>query len=357
MGPMPRVQAIAGRLRSLIRRVGFFRLSILVIIVLVLADAIAGWPVSVWPTIGICAADNEIRGDKRAALEQVSLNFVQALADSNVEAAYTALSPEAKQAVPRDKLAALVASTIRPLAPFSDVRVVQIYLLNVITSASNARTICGSPASPEGWVSVAVRSGAEQAHVLVDAQTKNNGWTFTLSLASEQNWRVNYFHLAPSSLAGKTARDMWDLARSEQQSKRNFNAAILYQTASQLAYRGPNFQLGISSEIQKEALKLQLPPELQGQPPFVWKFGGDEYKIRSVGPIGVGGKIYLMVTQETAPWSADQEADQRNRTLIADFKRAIPEYSSAFAGLVVSAKESGGNRIFRTVDDMVAAPK
>ena len=150
---------------------------------------------------------------------------------------------------------------------------------------------------------------------------------------------------------------MWDLARSEQQTKHDFNAAVLYQTASQLAYRGPNFQLGIYSEIQKEILKLQLPPELQGQPPFVWKFGGDEYKVLNVGPIGVGGKIYLMVTQEIAPWGADQEADQRNRALIADFERAVPEYSSAFAGLVVGAKESGGNRIFRTVDDTATAPK
>ena len=255
---MPRVRANTARLLWRLRRVGFVRLSIAAIIVLVLADVIAGWPVRVWPTIGICAADNEIREDKRAALEQVSLSFVQALGYFNIEAVYTALSPGAKQALPRDKVAALVAGTIRPLAPFSNVQVVQTYLLEAITNASSARTICGSQASPGGWVSVAVGPAAEQAHVLVNAQTKNNGWTFTLWLSSEQNWRVDYFHLTASSIVGKTTHEMWDLARSEQQSNRNFNAAILYQTASQLAYRGPNFQLGIYPEIQKDALEAAV---------------------------------------------------------------------------------------------------
>lgn len=326
-------------------------------IILALGSVMAGGPAIAQLTAVSCATNDEIPADKRAVLEQAALGFVQALIDFNAEAAYTALSPEAKQAVPQDKLATLIAAAIRPMAPFSDVHVAQIHLVKAATSAPNARALCGSLASPEGWVSVAVKPIAEQAHILIDAQTRNNGWAFTLWLTPEPDWRVAYFQLTASSMVGKTAHDIWDLARSEQQARHDFNAAILYRAANQLAYRGPNFQLGISSEIQKEMQKMRLPSELQGQAPFIWKFSGGEYKVLDIGPIGVGGKIYLMITQEIAPWGADQEADQRNRALIADFKRAVPEYSSVFAGLLVGAKESGGNRFFRTVDDAATAPK
>lgn len=119
--------------------------------------------------------------------------------------------------------------------------------------------------------------------------------------------------------------------------------------ANQLAFRGPDFQLGIEPEIKKEMSSLQVPSELQGNPPFAWKFADDNFKILTVGPIGVGGKIYLTINQEVAPWAADQEADKRNRALISDFISTVPEYTNAFAGLVVGAIEAGGHRGFRTV--------
>jgi hypothetical protein len=49
--------------------------------------------------------------------------------------------------------------------------------------------------------------------------------------------------------------------------------------------------------------------------------------------------------------SKDEEADQKNRDLIAAFGRAYPEYRDAFAGLVFRAHERGGNRGFGTVDE------
>jgi hypothetical protein len=327
------------------------------IIMLVLSGGIVDLPAVAQPTMATCATGDEIPADKRATIEQTSLRFVQALVSFNAEAAYTELSSGAKQAVSRDKVAALIAQIIQPIAPFSAVRVAQIHLVKVVASAPTARVVCGSSARPEDWVSVAAKPVAEQAHVLVEAQTRNNGWTFALWLTPEQDWRVDSFTVVPSSMVGKTAHDLWDLARSEQQSKRSFNAAILYTTASQLASRGPNFQLGITSEIQKDMQKLQSPSKLQGQAPFTWKFGDHEYNILNVGPIGVGGKIYLALTQEAAPWGADQEADQHNRALIADFARAVPEYTNVFAGLVVGAKERGGNRLFRTVDETAAPSK
>jgi hypothetical protein len=342
-----------GRFMRLCRLLG----KLAAIIIVALGGVIVDRPAVAQPILATCATGDEIPADKRVAIEQAGLRFVQALVSFNTEVAYTELSSGAKQAVPRDKVAALIAQAIQPMAPFSAARVAQIHLVRAETSAPTARVLCGSLARPEDWVSVAAKPIAEQAHVLIDAQTKNNGWTFALWLVPEQDWRVEYFTVVPSTMVGKTARDLWDIARSEQQSKRNFNAAMLYMAASQLASRGPNFQLGITSEMQKDMQKLQLPPQLQGQAPFIWKFGDHEYKILNVGPIGVGGKIYLTLTQETAPWGANQEADQHNRALISDFARAVPEYTNVFAGLVVGAKERGGNRLFNTVDETTAPAK
>jgi len=242
------------------------------------------------------------------------------------------------------------------MAPFSNVRVARVDFLKIMTGPS-VRVICGSLERPEDWESVAAKPIPEQAHLLFEAETRNNGWTFALWLIPEPDWRIEYFHLTGSSIVGKTAHDIWNLARGEQQLNHNFNAEILYQAALQLVYRGPNFQLGIQEEIKKEASKLQVPIELQGQAPFTWHFGGHTFRILNVGPIGVGGKVYLMINHEISPWDADQEADQQNRALISDFARSIPEYRNVFAGLVVGAIERGGHRGFRTIDENTAQPE
>ena len=156
-----------------------FRIGLLgklaTISIVALGGAIVDRPAVAQLTLATCATDDEIPPDKRATIEQAGLRFVQALVSLDTEAAYSELSSGAKQSVPRDKVAALIAQTIQPMAPFSAVRVAQIHLVKVATNASTARILCGSSlARPEDWVSVAVRPVAEQAHLLIDAQTRNN---------------------------------------------------------------------------------------------------------------------------------------------------------------------------------------
>ena len=141
-----------------------------------------------------------------------------------------------------------------------------------------------------------------------------------------------------------------DLGARRARSRPQVQSAILYATANQLAYRGPNFSLGISQEIRRESEDLDLPTEIQGPAPFTWQFGNGTYKVLNISPIGVGGKIYLTITQETEPWPDDQAPERHNQALIAEFRQAFPEYAAVFAGLVVGAREPGGNRIYRTVD-------
>jgi hypothetical protein len=324
---------------------------------LAIAGSASSGPVHAAFVVASCSTDNEIAAEQRAEIEAVALGFVRNMVGTAPLAAYLSFTAAAKQATASDKFVALVKQAVQPLGPFSNLRIAQTHLLKSLGAGDGARMLCGISLRPEDRVTVTVKPAAEQAHVLVEAQTRNNGFTFALWLIADLGWNVESFHIQMSSMVGKTAQDILALARTERQDKHGFNATILYATANQMAYRGPNLQLSIDSEIKKEISTLQVPPELQGNPPFAWKLGDDSFKVLNVGLIGVGGKIYLAITQEVAPWAADQDADQRNRALISDFIRAIPEYAKVFAGLVVGASESGGHRLFRTVHENDRLPQ
>jgi hypothetical protein len=300
-------------------------------------------------TAADCRTDDEISADDRAMLARTALGFVETLLGASPETGYPITSSAAQQAVSRAQFLMTVRQATQSMGPLTNLRMTQAHLVT-ITAGQSSQVICGPPGRPEEKVFVATNPGAKHAHLLVEGEGKNNGWVFVLWLVPEPDWRVQYFHIIPGAMVGKSARDIWELARSERDHGHKFNAAVLYATANQLAYRGPNFRLGISQEVERELKDLDLPPEIQGPPPFTWKFGDRAYKILNVGPIGVGGKIYLTITQETERWQDDQEPDRHNRALIAEFRQAFPEYAAVFVGLVVGAQEPGGNRLYRTVD-------
>lgn len=300
-----------------------------------------------------CQHNDEIAADERANLDQAGLRFVQALLSADIESASAAMSAEAQGQISKDQLAAL-ARKVAQMAPFNNLQVAQTYL--IATTGAAPQVICGNLGKPEDRVIVASSRTPEQGYVIIDAEGRNNDWSFVLWLEHEQDWRVNYVYFNAVSVVGKSAQDFWTLARNEQGLGHAFNAALLYTTAAQLAYRGPNLQFGIQPDIQRELAAMEFPTLIRGQAPFIWTFGGKAYKVLQVAPLGVGGKIYLTITHEILPWSQDSEADNQNRELIRDFGRAVPEYSGVFAGLVVAAQEKGGSRGYRTVEPLHDQP-
>jgi hypothetical protein len=110
-------------------------------------------------------------------------------------------------------------------------------------------------------------------------------------------------------------------------------------------------QLGFLPEIRGEMASLPVPKLLRGQPPFSWRFGESSFEVSNVGPVGIGGKVYLIITHLLGQWQDDKTVDQKNRELMAGFKQAFPEYADAFAGLIVEAREKAGVRGYRTGDD------
>jgi hypothetical protein len=125
---------------------------------------------------------------------------------------------------------------------------------------------------------------------------------------------------------------------------------VLYATALQLTNRGQYLQLGLSNAISQDAASFSPTPEIAGQPPYEWRDGSSVYRVLTVGPMAIAGKIYIVINHETGPWVNDKEVDDRNKNLRAYFKRTFPEYRDVFFSVIIRAHEHGTNRGFGTVE-------
>lgn len=307
---------------------------------------------SLQPFTTTCKADDEVSASDREAVGHLALNFVQDAVGPNLSSAYPTFTADAKGTVPLEQFASAFQNRIKPMGPFKDLRVAHTYIARVTGGSQEQRVVCGKLSNPGTWVAVNAKPGPGEAHVIVEGQTINNTIVFVVWLIPEQGqWHVQYTHYATAGMVGKSADDLQKMAATENQKGHSFNAFILYAAALQLADRGPFFQLGIRPEIEKGMGGVQRPHILQGQAPFTFNFDKSTFKALDVGPIGVSGKVYLLVDHEIEPWAEDKEADRTNRDLMTAFANAYPEYKDAFAGLVVRAHERGGHRGYGTVEE------
>jgi hypothetical protein len=302
--------------------------------------------------VSSCKADDEIPAVARESANQFAMQFVQDALGPNLQNAYASFSADAKTNISYENFVSIFEQAVQPMAPFTDLHVTHTYFPKVTGGDQPRQVVCGNLSSTNSWVAVTAKPGPSQAHIVMEAQTRNNTWAFISWLVSENgSWKVEYIQSAAIAMVGKTAKDLRAEAAREEKKNHNFNAFVLYVTALQFSYRGPHLQLGTQQDIQKEIeqVRAQVPHEFQGRPPFHWQFGPSSFTILKFGPIGVSGKIYLQIDHQMEPWTDDKQADQRNHELISAFANAHPEYKDVFAGMVVRAHEQNGNRGFGTV--------
>lgn len=298
-----------------------------------------------------CAQDAHIDLAKKSAIDSAAVKFAGVLFSSNPGSAFDAFTKEGQQATTREKVAAIGEGLVRQFNP-KNVAVQHSYLVELVGESAGP-VVCGPDLSkPEETVILAILDLPEQARVLMTADTTNNRLAITVLLILEQDaWTVQAFWVNVSTLADEDSNQLWQSGRGQASKGHDFNAALLLSAALQIANRGPAFKLGIVQYIQEDLSNLTLPIDLKGQPPFIWNKGLKEFKVLNVGPIAVGGKIYVNITHEVDPWEKDAQVVGRNKELIAYFKQRFPEYSDVFAGIVVRANERGTNRGYGTVDE------
>jgi len=145
----------------------------------------------------------------------------------------------------------------------------------------------------------------------------------------------------------RSASDLVDEAREERRIGHGLNAILLYTAAADLASRGPFFHSGVQDQIQQEGAQIVPPVEFRSQPPFLLEGPGGPFRIVSLAPISVDRKLYLLIAH-VITLSDSGEIVQNNRDLMKAFAKRFPEYSHAFAGLVVKATGTDGGREWRT---------
>lgn len=301
-----------------------------------------------------CVEDEHIDTGKKRTIDAVAMDFIQTVLGPTPTVAFDFMSKAGQAETTRQQFGGASTAIIRQFEP-KNVVLQHTYLVQLM-GKSPGRVVCARDLSkPDGWESLAADNIAEQAHVLLSADVINNKMAFVVWLVPEQGkWKVQSFRLSISTLGDKDSLQLLELARAQQARQHSFNAALLYSAAAQTADRGPNFQLGITQSISDEMSKLAVPPEIRGQPPFFWKNGETTYKVSSVGPIAVGGKIYVIIHHEVSPWQSNEQVDGWNKELLKYFKHRFPEYSDFFAGLVARATERGSNRGYGTVEKLGA---
>jgi len=308
---------------------------------------------------GNCAQDSHINPQQRTRIDSAALRFVQLSLARDFGSAFALASTALQQEVQRDQFDKLWQAGILPLGPFTDLTVKHTYLLHLATlSKTSIRTVCGADlGKPDGWVAVSAEPLVEQAYVELEAQTRNNGWTFTLWLVPAGDaWRIRAFYATGSSVVGKNAADLLHLGRSERDQGRQRNAALLLTAAAQLASRGPFFQLGIQPEISKELQSLNLPSDLRGSPPYVWGQGPAAFRVGQLGPMGIGSKIYLTVTHLVAASLTDSQIDRRNLALMDYIEKEFPEYKLFFAGWIIKGLRENGQTGYTSVRELRPTP-
>jgi hypothetical protein len=308
------------------------------------------------PFASACAEDDRIEKPKKDALGAASLEFIRKLIGDDPSLAYPMLSSAAKANVTAEQMSSHAAA-IRISQP-NDLALKHTYLLH-LTGKSPGRLVCAEDFSKRGhWVSLGAIDVPEQAHVELSARTKNNEVAFTLWLVpEEEHWKVQSYWMNIATLADKDSTALWELGRVQHANGHEFNAALLFSAASQIANRGPHFQLGITQPIAEDLSDVKTPTEIAGAPPFTWTEKQTTFKILNVGPIAVGGKIYIIIAHEVSPWKDENEVAGWNKQLLVHFKNRFPEYSEVFAGLVARAFERGTNRGYGTVEELDAAKK
>jgi hypothetical protein len=336
--------------------------TVMLAVPIVRVEAQSPSPSALTVVAGRCLTDDEVPASERALYEKTAMQFVATIIGDKPEEAYLGLVDELRGKLSADDFVRTISQVVRPFRPFAELHIEHSYRESLVTLGSGrSNVLCtavahGNVTAPEGRVTIAALPVPLQAHVIVEGRAKNNRWAFVLWLFPDQpNWRIGGFYVLPITILDRTATDIWTLARQEHQRGRILNAYLLYVSAAQLSFRGPDLQLGIQPEILKEKSAMETPSELRGESPFEWKFSNETYHIISIGPIGVGGVFDLRIVHRVAQTEDPQELERQNRALIKAFEGAHPEYSQVFDGLAVQAVTPKGNG-FGTVEQKRGGP-
>jgi hypothetical protein len=282
-----------------------------------------------------CSQDQEIAADERSAIERAALSFAEALTSDPADL-LGRMTSEAQSSTTSQVMRRMAAELRQCRA--REFKIERTYLVEATGSAPDGRAICGLLANNQ-WVSVSVKTGTRQAHVILKAQALNKDYALALWLLPEDGaWKVGLAHLNEASISGRDADQVFALAKAERGAGHAFNATLLYVVARGLVERGPGMQLGMTQSIAEDAQTFKVPAELAGPPPFRWHLGDTTYTVASISPIGLEGQLGLILLLPQDTWPGTERVIESNKKFITAFLAAHPEISTVFQFVAARAE-------------------
>jgi hypothetical protein len=298
-----------------------------------------------------CHEGSEIQPRTRAVIEATALRFAKDALAGNVDSSYGQITGEAKKTMSRQQWTRVLDS-VKPLVPFDDLslrRVLNVSGWGFMSTRTSVAVCSGDSSHRDSTVSIALLNVRQQAYAVLETRGTQETWAVVLWLVPRTGgvWQVQAFHFTAVTVLGRSASDLVDEARQESRINHGLNAMLLYTAAAGLASRGPFYHSGVQDEIQQEGARIVPAAEFRSQPPFLLQGPKESFRIVRLAPVAVDKKLYLLISHVVS-LSDSGEIVQNNADLMTVFAMRFPEYSHAFAGLVVEATAPGGDRDWRT---------
>lgn len=293
-----------------------------------------------------CQVDKEIKAASSAEPQRIALAAVTALLSGDQAGVDAALTPAAKAGLGEGGVDRLVRS-VATQAPYTDIRLAHTYRIEVRNGTDPLPPmICGKSLADPDAVMLTMRALPEQYHVEVTARSRNNEWSVFVFLTPEGSaWKVQAFELHVAGISGRSSRELNKLALEQKGRGHDLSAFLLMKAAVSTADRGASARPVWKQELESALSALPAPPEMAGEAPYAWTFDGRTYRIGTLGVVGIGPNLVLMIYRFADTWSGNAAADTESRAMIEALVKAHPELKESFPAIVVRAlkpDQSGG---------------
>ncbi len=296
-----------------------------------------------------CHTSEELDADRRATITSEGLNFAENVFRGDSESVFDQLTDDAKRNYDRAHLRDVIQGVAR-FGPYEDLRldsVLSVTGQGHIQQRTSFADCTRKLKSAETGAKVVILDLSQQAYVLISARGSKERWVATLWLVPlSGHWRIESFEVTLNTVANKSPLDLLSLARQEKAKMHYLNAGALYAEAESLSSHGPFYRGALEDTIETEARQVEVPSEFRARPPYRLVGKQGTFSVLKLSVLAIDGKMYLGISHELSPW---KEGETKNRALAKVFSERFPEYSAAFAGLVVDAVERDGTRALRTV--------
>jgi hypothetical protein len=298
------------------------------------------------PHFAMCASNGEIAEPEKESIDAAALAFVERLYAEQPEAALAAMSRGGDTDEVRNTLAAL-ARSVRE-TPGENRAVHERHRLLHLGLDSG-----GTPCVSDDGVAVLANGGGLRTAFAVVTEAlpgaAERSWTLWL-VREGSEWRVRKFNVGLSAVAGRRALDMLTEAQRQERLGYDFNATLLYDMAGRAAYRGSFFESAEGDRVFAARAAHRRHPELPEEPPYAFVLGGRSFPLEVIKPIGdERRRLVLILTQPAGGWRGVEDAERRNRELIAAMNRYRGEWRQVFDALVVQAPMDEPDRSWGTV--------